>query len=131
MLLMETRVGRSWKLISWTFSSSMVTSALRGVRAANVLKLRYGKRKAKCLQRLPSGHRGQMILIFIFLLGRRFTQIKADKTFIKFCKPRPVGGEPMAGFPKGRRIPLGEGGVKAPPENASVPGGTRSPCRGF
>ena len=34
----------------------------------------------------------------------------------------------MAGFPKGRRIPLVEGGVKAPPENASVQGGRRSPC---
>jgi len=50
---------------------------------------------------------------------------------IKFYKPRPVGGEPMAGFPKGRYIPLVEGGVKAPPENASVQGGRRSPCREF
>ncbi len=37
----------------------------------------------------------------------------------------------MAGFPKGRRTPLVEGGVKAPPENASVQGGRRSPCREF
>jgi len=28
----------------------------------------------------------------------------------------------MAGFPKGRRIPLVEGGVNAPPENAGVQG---------
>jgi len=50
------------------------------------------------------------------------------KRLIKFYKPRPVGGEPMAGLPKGRRIPLVEGGVKAPPENASVQGGLRPPC---
>jgi len=28
-------------------------------------------------------------------------------------------GEPMAGFPKGRRIPLGEGGDNVSPENSS------------
>ena len=37
----------------------------------------------------------------------------------------------MAGFPKGRRTPLVEGGVNAPPENSSVRGGRRSPCREF
>ena len=33
----------------------------------------------------------------------------------------------MAGFSKGRRIPLVEGGGNAPPENASAPGGRRPP----
>ena len=50
---------------------------------------------------------------------------------IEFHKPRSVGEEPMAGFPKGRRIPLVESGVKAHPENASVQGGRRSPCLKF
>jgi len=50
---------------------------------------------------------------------------------IKFHKPRPVGGEPMAGFPKGRSPPLVEGKDKAPPENASVQGGRKSPYREF
>ncbi len=45
--------------------------------------------------------------------------------------PAACCGEPMAGFPKGRRIPLVEGGVNAPPENASVQGGRRSSCREF
>ncbi|MBU1205776.1 MAG: LapA family protein, partial [Proteobacteria bacterium] len=45
--------------------------------------------------------------------------------------PAACCGEPMAGFPKGRRSPLVEGGVNAPPENASVQGGRRSPCREF
>ena len=40
MMLMAARSGRSSKLISWTFSSSMVTSISPGVRAARVVRLR-------------------------------------------------------------------------------------------
>jgi hypothetical protein len=50
---------------------------------------------------------------------------------IKFHKFRPVRGELMAGFQKGRSTPLVEGGNKVPPKNASVQGGRRSPCREF
>jgi len=40
--------------------------------------------------------------------------------------PLACHGEPLAGFPKGRSNPLVKGGVNAPPENASAPGGQRS-----
>ena len=44
-------------------------------------------------------------------------------TFIAKCyTPWLATREPLAGFPKGRSIPLVEGGVNAPPENASVQG---------
>jgi ACR3 family arsenite transporter len=45
--------------------------------------------------------------------------------------PLACHGEPLAGFPKGRSNPLVKGGVNAPPENASAPGGQRSLGREF
>ena len=61
----------------------------------------------------------------LYLLHANFKKVRNSKVSDVLLLPK------KKWFPKGRCIPLVEGGVKAPPENASVQGGRRSPCREF
>jgi hypothetical protein len=113
------------------------TRRLEGILAPNAELFPMGSciDPAQCLSSPPEGRQIKQSRL-VSTVGRptdRHSPIPRrsptdSPSLIKPCKPHPVGGDPMAGFPKRRRIPLVEGRVKTPPENVSVQCGRRSPC---